>query len=272
MSSYYQGGVQMSGIARDDQDLAPRRDGTEVIPAMRIPPYRESDGGGWRLERRRGPLPDGSVLMPGYWSPLGHFPAPHVLSRNGTVWMSTSLMETESQAHHLAAASGHVVVGGLGMGVFVYNLLQTERVRRVTVIEQDPELIEAFHAFARPETWDGWTERVRVVLGDATRSRTSEPVDFLYMDIWPRLGQAEALDDTRRAASTLSPTRVGYWGQEFDLVIWCAQNGVPADDVGDDAFRAWRQESGLPLIPDWPGYAAMAAGAVRSNVFPPAFP
>ncbi len=81
----------------------------------------------------------------GYWGdtyPLGETAILRGPGRNDSAsWMSTTPSEIESQTIGLAAAHGHTVVLGLGMGWLAANAALKPEVERVTVIEQDADII-----------------------------------------------------------------------------------------------------------------------------------
>jgi spermidine synthase len=64
--------------------------------------------------------------------------------------MSLSPVEIESLAPHVAHMRGHVVIAGLGIGLALYNALLRTAVRRITVVERDPEVIALFDAIRVP--------------------------------------------------------------------------------------------------------------------------
>lgn len=230
------------------------------------PEYREGNWGPWTLERKEGQMPDGSVLLAGYWSPLATFPAPYILKRDGEIWMSTTAMETESQQPFVWAAHGHSVICGLGMGIALMNIAAKPDVHRVTVVEKDPEVLGAFRHFTDASSWEGWG-KVTLLEADAFDVEIDGPIDFLYMDIWPYLGQKQALEETQAVHCRLRPTSIGFWGQEFDFVAWLAREGIDPDLVSDEDWRAYRAHTTLPLVPkNVPGYANLAIDAVATQV------
>lgn len=233
---------------------------------VRFPDYEEGTWGPWTLEQRNGQMPDGSVLLAGYWSRFASFPAPYILKRDGKIWMSTTAMEAESQQPHIWAARGHTVICGLGMAIALLNIAAKPDVDRVTVIEKDPDVIAAFWHFTDAPSWDGW-DKVTIREADAFTVDIDEPIDFLYMDIWPNLGQVEALEETRAVQQRLRPKAVGFWGQEFDFVAWLAAEGIDPDLVTDEDWRAFRAQTLMPLAPkDAPGYANLAIDAVATQL------
>src|SRR5512145_1412 len=85
------------------------------FPPMPAPPYRAVQGPSWRLDEAM------ILAAPGYFSgPRALTWTNYLLQRDGLTWMSLVPGEVESQAPHVAAAQGTVVVCGLGMGVMAY--------------------------------------------------------------------------------------------------------------------------------------------------------
>jgi hypothetical protein len=189
-----------------------------------------------------------------------------MIKKRGTIWMSLAAMERESHMPHIAAAKGHVVVAGLGMGFVTYNLSRKPEVTKVTVVERAAAVVALMD---RISNWRSWP-KIELVVGDALTWQPSEPVDFLYADIWPQLGEEKALGLTRTIQANVGAARVGSWGQEIDFLDWCRTTGVPAPDVSDQHYRSFVADSGLPLIgAEWPGYARLAAAAAVMQTFNP---
>lgn len=212
------------------------------LPDVKVPKYQAGNFGLWRLVERTTP-----ATLPGYWSTLAMVSNAIVLTREQTVWMSTTPLELESHQPHIAAASGHTVVAGLGMGLYLYNIIQKPDVNKVTVLEMDHEIISAFRYFSHPEKWLNWN-KVNLIIGDAREIRLSDPVDFLYVDIWATLGSEEAISDTQSIASKLTPKKVGFWGQELEFIDFCNLEGINVGEINLTHFNLFKQEVNLPLF------------------------
>ncbi|MDE1941372.1 MAG: hypothetical protein KGI66_04595 [Patescibacteria group bacterium] len=176
--------------------------------------------------------------------------------------MSLTAMEIESHMPHLAAARGHTVVAGLGMGFALFNVLQNPKVTKVTLIEKDPDIISLMNVASDWQEWPN-LDKLSIVGGDALEWRAEEHVDFLYADIWPLLGQANALSDTQRMQANIQADLIGYWGQELDFVEFdrarCFAN-LPT-------YRLFARKSGLPLIEqDSPRYPKLCWAAASLQV------
>ena len=207
-------------------------------PEIRIPPYRAGHIGEWRLERQVQPV------LRGYFRGLQHAGENWLLNRSDRVWMSLSPVEIESLAPHIPQMRGHVVIAGLGMGLALYNALLRPAVRRITVVERDPEIIALFEEIRSCE-WPA-PDRFAIETADALVWRSAEPVDYLYADIWDRLGTPEAVADARAMCRNLRPKAAGFWGMEANFVSFLARNRC-RPPVTRRQFQAWARSLGMPV-------------------------
>jgi hypothetical protein len=206
-------------------------------PEIRIPPYRIGRAGAWELKRQVQPV------LRGYFRGLQACNANYLLVRDERVWMSLSPVEIESLAPHVPHMRGHVVIAGLGMGLALYNALLRRAVRQITVLECDSEVITLFAAIT-----DAWPElsRFSIQRVDAREWRSHAPVDFLYADIWDKVGVPQAAADTRTMCVNLRPKSAGYWGMEADFVSFLARNRWKPP-VMQSQFRIWARTLGVPI-------------------------
>lgn len=207
-------------------------------PETRVPTYRTGRVGVWELKHQIQPV------LRGYFRGLQTCADNYLLIREGRVWMSLSPVETESLAPHVARMRGHVVIAGLGMGLALYNALLRPDVRRVTVLEREPEVISLF------ETITGAVRhgpgRFAIEEVDAREWRSPEAVDYLYADIWDRIGAPEAASDTRIMCRNLRPKSAGYWSMEADFVSFLARHRCKPP-VTTAQFQAWAHTLGVPV-------------------------
>jgi hypothetical protein len=207
-------------------------------PEIQIPCYRTGRVGAWELKRQFQPV------LRGYFRGLQTASENYVLTRDDRLWMSLSPVETESLAPHVPRMRGHVVIAGLGMGLALYNALLRPAVRRVTVVERDADVIALFDKIRSPE-WP-CADRFRIEQTDALTWRSPVPVDYLYADIWDKLGAPEAAADTRAMCRNLRPKSAGYWGMEANFVSFLAQDRC-RPPVTQAQFRAWARTLGVPI-------------------------
>lgn len=203
--------------------------------------------GPWRVERvAPGTAHHGEdfVLERGYWSGINWEPCFHKLVRNNRVWMSAGRMELESHAVHLKHARGTVVVCGVGMGLFIYNLCLKPQVTRIVAVDKDPWVIDMVRHWA--ESWPGSSKIVWAEADALEFNRASlvdlgvhEAPDYLYVDIWPTSFNDAAVLDTSRIQRGLLALCVGWWTQEFEFAKWCANRRVNHRDIKLDDFDRW---------------------------------
>jgi hypothetical protein len=232
-----------------------------------FPRYRSGAHGPWSV----------SVLAMhstrGYWGDYYRIDGTVMLSGPGaggaSTWMSMLPCEMEAQEIGLRAAHGHTVVMGLGMGWVAANVALRPDVRRVTVVERDPDtvaLIESLGVFGQLP--DDARDKIEVVIADALTWRAREPIDTLQADIWENLIDACKLSDVRRMQENLGAPEIYFWGQETE--IWRAA----CRRAGGAPLLTWPlirsivgEDLALPLIlPNWVDYPQkIAAGAQRWN-------
>jgi hypothetical protein len=130
--------------------------GAEIIdrwtlpwPQIRVPAYQAGRVGAWELKRQFQPV------LRGYFRGLQTAAENYLLTRDDRVWMSLSPVEIESLAPHVPHMRGHVVIVGLGMGLALHNALLHTAVRRITVVERDPEVIALFEVIRGSRVFRG---------------------------------------------------------------------------------------------------------------------
>lgn len=234
-----------------------------------MPSYLDGRVGRWRLTRT------GFCLDRGYHSGLWGVSGMPVLMRNSSengerweTWMSLSPHEIESQELGCRYAFGHTAVMGLGMGWVAVNIAINPAVRKVTVVERDPEVIDLF---AQSGVLAGLSaeiaDKIRIVRADALEWVPEEAVDFLYADIWRCLEESQTLDDVRRMQANAGAGGIYFWGQELAIHTLAAKRPEGCADN-----REWAQvvrscvsdTIRLPLLlPDDFDYPGMIAEVVR---------
>ena len=84
--------------------------------------------------------------------------------------------------------------------------------------------------------YDSWVGRKKITFVNKNAMHLTqadigvEPIDFLYIDIWPELGMAEAVPQTQAIQSVVRARTVGWWGQEIDFIDWLSANR-PAEHI-----------------------------------------
>ena len=237
-----------AGVIMDAGDLP--------YPVMPAPHYRVGQGPNWALRQAM------FAVVPGYFSGPRPVTWPtFLLVRDGMTWMSLTPGEVESQIPHLAAAHGTVVVCGLGMGVMAYAVAARQAVKRLIVVEKDPEVLDIFHQCTDFESWPQ-RHKIELVQADACEYR-QDGVDFLYADIWPFYRMDCMITDFKRMHANIPAPSCGYWGQELDMVDWAISQGTALEDFSAQHVQDFQALHDLPLIglenPDYPLLCRKAA-------------
>jgi hypothetical protein len=155
-------------------------------------------------------------------------------------------MEIESQAPHVDAAYGNVVVVGGGMGLAAYNIAIKKNVKKITVVEIDPDITLLLSVLFKK--WK-LSNRIELVQGNIFKMNHWKDIDFLYVDIWTDIGSKSAIKDTRTIQGKVKAKHVSYWGQELDFIVWCAELGYMPPPTYSQV-REWVDtctSKGLPL-------------------------
>jgi hypothetical protein len=204
------------------------------------------------------------VFSPSYWGAPQLVEELVVLRRGDDVWMSLAPLELESQVIGIAAASGHVLVMGLGLGWAAAECALRGEVDMVTVIEADPAVI-ALHRdldlFARLPDQCG--DKVRIVPHDAMTWQADRPIDVMMADIWlPLISEQDRAAEVRQMQANVAARAVYFWGQELELARQAAARGLAIDEAGIAAVAdTW----GLPLVGlQMPDYAAKTRAAAKA--------
>jgi len=166
----------------------------------------------------------------GYFLPMSEIVEGIALLKENKTWMSITPMEIESHMLAQHSAKGNVVVAGLGLGMISNSLLQKQSVKRLTILENDAELIKHYSSLLKGDSKALWEDsinsgRLQVIECDC-KSRISSDnkdvigkVDYLWVDIWATLGTKDAIIDTTFLCKELSPKTCDYWGMELDLIF-----------------------------------------------------
>lgn len=205
-------------------------------PGLCVPIYRPATLGQWSLKKVK------QVAQFGYfqdWQGQGDIDA---LNYGEQTWMSNARDEVDSQTPHVAAAYGHTVLMGAGMGIALYNLMAKKDVTRVTLVERDPQVIELLQKSADFEHWPG-AEKLHIEITDALTYIPASQVDYLYADIWAAPGEPQSIPDMQKIQANGKAKQVGWWGQEL---LFLDQLGGTRPTL--ENYQAWANELGLPLL------------------------
>jgi hypothetical protein len=215
------------------------------FPYPQAPDYSCGKYGKWSLRQKIG-----NSQARGYFTGFGNEPPGFYLVRDGDIWMSTSRLERESHAVHMKYARGNVVMCGVGMGMFLYNIANLDQVDRIVAVDLDPCVIDLVRNATHFESWPG-RDKIRFVNRNAMELTPAdiglEPVDYLYVDIWPELGNPDAITQTQAIQSVVKAATVGWWGQEIDFIDWLFDHRPGQDLPTAQNFLDFMKRTGLPI-------------------------
>jgi hypothetical protein len=232
------------------------------LPSVQSPEYCCGAYGGWDLCAK----PEETVER-GYFTDFAAEPPGHYIIKEGHVWMSTSRLERESHAIHLKQAHGKVVVCGVGMGMYLFNIAAKPEVTEVVAVDLDPAAIDLVKSATAFGSWVGG-EKIRFVHRNALELTPADigpgPVDHLYVDIWPELCDPMALWHTQAIQSVVKARTVGWWGQELDFMQWLFEHRSEDHTPMVSDLIDFNRRTGLPIPEESLGYLLRCrqAGAV----------
>ena len=142
------------------------------------------------------------------------------LCRHGRTWMSITPMELESHITHILEATGDVLVGGLGMGYYITEIIKKPEVTSVVVIEQDHEVIEAYNKLIESNHEYFHNNKLTIVHGDLfevlPKIKDQFKFNYAYLDIWLDMCFDTLGEDFAKIKDLggINAHKVGFWGME----------------------------------------------------------
>lgn len=109
---------------------------------------------------------------------------------NGWLWMTDTDMEKRTNKEFIEYARGNVLIGGLGLGLLLVNLipkLESGEVTGVTVLENNPDVISLVSEVLKDSIIDKYN--IRIIEADVNSwideiNMEVERFDTIYFDIW----------------------------------------------------------------------------------------
>lgn len=108
--------------------------------------------------------------------------------KDGSAMMTDHPHELATNQKFLNAASGDVLIFGLGLGLIIFPLLHSEDIKSITIIEKDPHLPHVVGEIIKEHDVHN---KVKIEYGDATLMHNNmdpnKKYDTIYFDIWPNI-------------------------------------------------------------------------------------
>ncbi len=138
-----------------------------------------------------------------------------ILYINSELYMSITQMEIDSHNMHIREAEGDVLVGGLGLGYYLTQILHKEEVTSVTVVEKSIHVIEVYKKLQESNPIFK-SDKLTIVHDDVFLFKSDTVFDYAYFDIWPSMDFGEAMEDVARMQEdeNFDAKRYAFWGMD----------------------------------------------------------
>ncbi|MNI73585.1 spermidine synthase [compost metagenome] len=111
------------------------------------------------------------------------FPA---ILENNRIWMTITPNEIETMKDAVAKAFGNVLTFGLGLGYYAYRISEKNQVERVTIVENNEDVIQLFTQYILPQFKN--SQKIKIIKSDAfeyAQAHMSKGrYDFVFTDLW----------------------------------------------------------------------------------------
>jgi hypothetical protein len=126
-------------------------------------------------------LPDGRIIPKiGYFNEEYNYPA---ILENNREWMLITPNEINTMQVPIENANGNVLTYGLGLGYFAYMISLKENVNKITIIENNEDIINIFKKYLLPQF--KFKNKIEIINDDALNYATKKlNYDYVFVDIW----------------------------------------------------------------------------------------
>ena len=143
---------------------------------------------------------------------------------NDRIWMTVTPNEILTMESSIAAAQGHVLVLGLGLGYYAFMVSQKAEVERVTVVERNPSMIRLFENELLPQFPN--RKKINLICDDAFRyiqtthwgaqTALQEALPqprVVFADLWHDVSDGIPLYQKLKSLESMAPsnTKFHYW-------------------------------------------------------------
>lgn len=158
------------------------------------------------------------VVDPDYFAehtPISYFDKEFpffAVTQKDEIWMSIIPHEINTMKQPIENAFGNVLVLGLGLGYYVFNVVSKKNVNSVTIIENDKKIINLFNKYLLPKFPN--KEKISIICADAINFIKDSPkkFDYVFADIWHNVGDGEMLYLKLKGKEKYKPNaKFDYW-------------------------------------------------------------
>lgn len=99
------------------------------------------------------------------------------------VVMSDSEFDKYTNSNIIRIAFGHVLIGGLGLGMIILPMLKNENIKKITVVEKEQDIINLIYEHIKHFDTD---DKLEVISDDIFKIEFPKTLKFdtMYFDIW----------------------------------------------------------------------------------------
>ncbi len=151
-------------------------------------------------------------------TPMGFFTKKFpflTLIKDGEIWMSLIPHEIESMKEPINEAFGNVLVFGLGLGYYAFMISLKDDVDKITIIENDENIIDIFTKFIFPHFPN--KDKISIEKGDALTYLVNKDnkFDFIFTDIYHNVNDGLPLYLKIKQFENKNPlSTFSYWIEE----------------------------------------------------------
>ncbi|MGE0078119.1 MAG: hypothetical protein AB7S48_09685 [Bacteroidales bacterium] len=143
-----------------------------------------------------------------------------VVLENGHEWMAIKPSEIETSQTAIDSVTGNVITFGLGLGYFAYMASIKDRVKSITVIEHDNQVIQLFKQYILPQFRH--KEKVTIIAADAfeytEKIMPQKNFDFAFVDTWHDVSDGLGMYFRMKKLERYNPnTKFLYWIEDSIL-------------------------------------------------------
>ena len=136
---------------------------------------------------------------------------------DGRIMMADTLMEKRSNTKLIEISKGHVLLGGLGLGMVVWPLLAKKpALHSLTILEINPDVISLV---GRHLPRDSRLEIIQADVFKWSPSKRLPKFNTIYFDIWPDICTSNVAEANKLHSRALSWTASHAWIGDWDAEV-----------------------------------------------------
>ena len=155
-------------------------------------------------------------------TPIGFFDKefPYLALLQGErIWMSVIPHEINTMKKAINKAHGHVLVLGLGLGYYLFNIVSKKDVISIDVVEKDKTIIDLFNKYLLNKF--PYYEKINIIHDDGVEYlKKRRQYDYCFVDIYHNVGDGEMLYLKVKDKEIIQKdTTFSYWIEESILAM-----------------------------------------------------